>query len=351
MANEIDYRHSATGSTLYMVRKKGGQVWNGTTLVTMVVADWVSYAGTLTETPASSYRYLGSLTGLPSGDWVIEIYLQAGASPAITDSILASGDTTWDGTATTATVPSTVGKSTYLELVNKVLKRITQTELASNVSTSTGQARIISELLNEAQNELWLEANNWHSLYSTRTFATVASTATYALASDWGRTIDLMDVTNGIILKEDMMRSFDESDPDSDYTGNPTCFAIQGSYYVMYPIPSAIVTIRERYWMAPAKLSADTDVSNLPLFCENFLIHWAWMSILQYLQKYEAADRVAMKIYGNPAMKDLGILQKCKSANEKIINQMFRMGGNSSPINGYNGIAAPRFPSNYGVNS
>jgi hypothetical protein len=325
-----------------MIVKKGGQVCSA--LVTMAVADWSTYAVNLPETPSSSYRYLGSLTGIPAGDLTVEIYLQAGASPAITDSVLASGATVWDGSTVTSTTPTNTGKSAYLTLVNKVLKRITQPELGSNVSTATGQARIIAELINEAQNELWAETTNWHTLYTTRTFPTVASTATYALADDWGRTIDLLDTTNNIILYEDNMRAFDEQDPNSSYTGQPTSFAIQGSNYLLFPIPASVLTIRERYWKVPAALSADTDVSSLPLFCENYLIHWAWMSVLRYLQKYEAADRVAQVIYGNPAMKDPGILQKAKSANDKIINTMFTMGSPSVS----NGIAPPRLGSHYG---
>ena len=71
------------------------------------------------------------------------------------------------------------------------------------------------------------------------------------------------------------------------------------------------------------------------------------MSVLMYLQKYEASDRVGLKIYGSPSIKDKGILQKCKSSNEKIIDQMFRFGGNQT----YAGIEAPKFSSHYGRNS
>lgn len=347
MANEIDYRHTATGDTLYMVRKAGGEVWDGSDLVTMVVADWADYAIALTETPASSYRYLGSMTGLPRGTYDVEIYQQAGATAAITDTLLATGSVLWTGYAAVSSASVVATNSSYLTLVNKVLKRITQPEITS-IATATGQAKIISELINEAQNELWTEANNWYSLYSTRDIATVAGTSTYALASDWGRTIDLVDVTNDRPLTEDNLRAFNFADPNEDFTGTPLSFAIQGSNYIIYPIPSGVVTIRDRYWKIPSTLTADSDVSDLPLFCENFIIHWSLMSVLQYLQKYEAADKVALKIYGNPAMKDPGILQKAKLSNEKIINKMFRMGGNSRANNGYNGIDTPRFPSSYG---
>lgn len=233
-------------------------------------------------------------------------------------------------------------KLTYLQLVNTVLKRITQAEI-STVAGATGQAKIISEMINEAQVELWTETTNWHSLYAERTFSTVANTATYLLANDWGRTIGLMDITTNIILTEDFMRTFDESSPDASRTGTTTNFAIQGGSYVFFPIPASTSTIRERYWKIPTKLAVDIDTSSLPLFCENFLIHWAWMSILDYLNKFEQSDRVRMKIYGNPSIKDPGILQKCKAANSKILDKMIQF----RPTNDYRGLQPPRFPAHY----
>lgn len=312
-----------------------------------------------------------------------------------------------------------MAKLTYLQLVNRVLTRITQTELSSGVSTATGQAKIIANLLNEAQNDLWTEANNWHTLYKMRTFNTLTYTAStiafvdsgpdtitdsanglasfqagqtivvsgstsndgvyvvdtavagtitlqasdsltaeiagdsvtiyaasYPVASDWGRTHSLVDYTNDRPIRENYFKDFVIGDPNMTKTGTPCEFNVVDGFYFFDYIPDSTYKIIDRYWSVPTAMSSDTDTSSLPEFCDNFLIHWAWMSVLMYLQKFEASDRIAMKIYGNPAMKDKGILQKCKSSNEKIIDQMFRFGGSGS-----SGIAAPRFPSNYGVNS
>jgi hypothetical protein len=233
---------------------------------------------------------------------------------------------------------------TYLQFTNRVLKRITQSEI-SEVTTATGQALIITELINEAQNELWSETTNWYTLYTTRTFATVADTAEYAQASDWGRTIDMMDTTNGNMINEDTSRTFDESDPDADYTGNPLRFSVQGSNFRLDPIPAGAYTIRERYWAFPTALAANSDTSDLPLFCENFIIHWSWMSMLEKLNKFDAADRIRLKIYGNPSLQnDPGILHRCRSANNKILDRMHIFGEKRM----VDGIAIPKFPSGYG---
>lgn len=236
------------------------------------------------------------------------------------------------------TATPTPGYSTYLELVNKVLKRITQTELSSDVSSAIGHAKIIAELINEAQMELWMETTNWYTLYSTRTISTTADLATYALADDWGRTITLIDTTTGRVLTEDVLRAFDESDPDSDTTGTPTHFAIQGGNYRLYPIPDGTYSLRERYWKIPTPLSADDSTSSLPLFCESFLINWSLMGVLEYLNKFEQADRIKDKLYGKE-----GILQKCKIANKKVIDQTIRF----ESVERTGMLVPPRFPSHY----
>ena len=173
-----------------------------------------------------------------------------------------------------------------------------------------------------------------------RAGATVAINAvTYPLASDHGRTIDLVDMDNDIILTEDVGRSFDEYDPDMDHTNNPYFFSVQGTNYRLFYIPNDEITILDRYWKIPTALSADTDTSDLPEFCENFLVHWTWMSICDYLNKFDVADRIRMKLY----TKNGGILDKIKSANSKVINQTHRFQGR----NFTSGFHPPRFPSSY----
>ena len=312
--------------------------------------------------------------------------------------------------------PTSAGKSSYLELVNKILPRISQAELTSGVSLATGQAKIIASLINEAQNELWTETTNWHSLYKMRVFNTVSYSAstisfthvgpdyitdsangfgsfqagqtimvsgstsndgvyivqtvtagrltlqsedtlttetfgdavtiyavTYPLAADWGRTAYLTDTANNKNIVEEFNRMFDEVDPQMSSIASPSYFSIQGDYYRFDSIPGNGIKILERYWAVPQPLSGDSDVSELPLFCENFIIHWAWMSILDYLNKFEQSDRIRMKIYGNPSVKDPGILQKCKSANSKILDKMFQF----QSIPDYRGLQPPKFPAHY----
>lgn len=296
-------------------------------------------------------------------------------------------------------------KSTYLTLINKVLKRINQSTVVS--VPSTGHGGIIAELINEAQNYLYTEVN-WYSLYATRTWKTYQYTAstiafnsggtitdsanglgnfpagcmvyvtgtannnyafqvgtsaagtltltsdelvtteaagnavtltqmTYPTASDFGRGLSLQDLTSNRILVEDVVRDFDAEDPNLTTTGTPTNFAIDGNFYRLYPIPSGAFRYRENYLKTPAALAATTDTSALPIECENPMIHYAFYQMLQYLQKYDAADRERAEFEKQ--------LARAKASNFKVINQLHRM--MSIPTT-QDGIAMPRFPASYG---
>lgn len=231
-----------------------------------------------------------------------------------------------------------MAQSTYLQLTNKVLGRITQAAI-TDVTAATGHALIITNLINEAQNQLFL-ATDWYSLYVTRTFVTASSTAEYAQATDWGRTIDMMDESNNRVLVESFNRSFDEADPDSDTEAAPTHFTVTGSNYRFYPIPNGVYTIRERYWKQPTTLTANDDTSDLPIEVENCIIQWALGGIYEYLNKFESADRATAKY--------VKILEEAMSVNRRKIDKMIRFGGSGDFIDGITGIFPPQFPQAYG---
>lgn len=302
-----------------------------------------------------------------------------------------------------------MAKTNYLELTNRILRRINQTDI-SDVTAATGHALIITNLLNEAQNELFTETN-WYSLYTMRTFNTVTYTAatisfadanpdtiddsangfgsfeadmevivtgstnnsslfklataaagslvlqgsdtltaeaagsnititavSYPFASDHGRTLDLMDTTNNILIAENTSRIFDLDDPDSTLTGNPLAFSDQGDTLRLHPIPAGTYKLRERYWKVPTTLAANADTSDLPIEAENALIHAAWFKILEYLNKFELADRT--RIAFEAIKKNALAANKKKIDKLRIINPL-NVGGSSF------GIAPPRFPSSY----
>ena len=239
-----------------------------------------------------------------------------------------------------------MAKLTYLELTNRVLRRITQADI-TDVSAATGQALIITDLINEAQMELFNE-DNWYSLYSTTTFPTVADTAEYAAWNGGdGRTIDLMDTTNNLIITEDISRSFDTADPDADQTGNPLFFAIQGSNYRLWPTPDGTATIRERWWKVPDEMTTNAALYDMPIEVENCILDLARAGILEYLKDSEGAEYHRRRVYGIPGGNQPGLLDRAKKFNKRKIDRLIKMGAGSGRIEGVNGITPPRFPSNY----
>ncbi len=205
-----------------------------------------------------------------------------------------------------------MAKQTYLEIVNRVLRRLNKADLAT-ISDASGLSQVCADAVNEVQNEIYME-EDWHSLYATSTFSTVASTATYSMPTDIGRTIDLIDETNNNVLVESMIRHFDVADPDADETGIPRWFAAQGSNYRLYPIPSGVYTMRYRYWAQPATLSGDSNTSDLPLEVEKCIILKTWAEMLVYLNSFEKGDRVVADYRRQ--------LAKARITNRRVLDQM-----------------------------
>ena len=230
-----------------------------------------------------------------------------------------------------------MAKTSYLNLTNKILRRITQ-DVITDVSTATGTALIVTNMINEAQIEVYNEHSHWYSLYATRVFTTSGGTAEYALQSDYGATIDLFDKTNNRMLIEEVIRPLDAADPDEDTTGVPTHFAIQGSNYRLFPIPGGAYNIKERYWTLPTTLTANANTSDLPIEVENALFYYALAEVQEYLNKFEQSDRSRLKYRT--------ALTKAIAKNKKKIDRLRRF-KDAFPHSNY-GIAPPRFPSSYG---
>jgi hypothetical protein len=107
MANEVAYRHSATGATLYFTIRRSSvsrTMWNtsGTpNFETLAVANWASYAIAMTETPAGGYLYRGTFPAvggnMTSSYFEVDVFVQAGGSPAISDSLVDRQIGYWTG--------------------------------------------------------------------------------------------------------------------------------------------------------------------------------------------------------------------------------------------------------------
>lgn len=226
-----------------------------------------------------------------------------------------------------------MAKKTALEIVNQTLREINQTVL-TDFTTISGHAQIALDYINQAQEVLFNE-QNWYSLYTTRTFTTVASTATVALASDFGRGIDLINLTTQLRLTEDYIKIMDYKDSGSLQEGTPELFAITGTNYEFFPIPNDAYSIRERYWAMPTDLSAVGDTSALPIEAQPALLHYVKASVLGYLNRYESSQFHFARYNVE--------LRTAIKANKKKIDHFIQF----QDTREINVIGVPRLPSNF----
>ena len=101
MAHEIQADY-APGSVLYaIVRTPAGQVWHPTG---QAFEDWGAGGHTVGDynivlTDKSGSRYVGDFDAdIPAGCYCIQVFRQAGASPAETDTLVCSREIRWTGT-------------------------------------------------------------------------------------------------------------------------------------------------------------------------------------------------------------------------------------------------------------
>jgi len=105
MANELLIPYP-TGATLYaMLFDSTGQVWNGSAFAAPGSANWTDYDIAMTEVATSTGLYRASMPAAAAGVYSFVVRRQAGASPAVGDITVGSGEIRWTGTAE-ETVPA-----------------------------------------------------------------------------------------------------------------------------------------------------------------------------------------------------------------------------------------------------
>lgn len=102
MANEIHVDY-ASGNTLYaVVRNMAGDVWHvaGQTFEAWGTAGRTADDYDISLADKIGSRYVGSFDAdIPAGRYSVQKFLQAGANPADTDTLVASEELVWSGTA------------------------------------------------------------------------------------------------------------------------------------------------------------------------------------------------------------------------------------------------------------
>ena len=123
MANEIQVDYAA-GNVLYaIIRDSAGQVWCASG---QVFENWGAdghdagdYAVALTDKSGS--RYVGDIDpNVPAGQYSLQWFVQAGASPADTDTLAGSRDVTWTGVAELTATRLLANRAVHNTLTGKI---------------------------------------------------------------------------------------------------------------------------------------------------------------------------------------------------------------------------------------
>jgi hypothetical protein len=149
MANEISWRHTNTGESLYFtIRNTDRQYYNTNSAAfeSLTVANWYSidsnnYAIDLTETPSDSYFFVGDMPAISEGWYWIDIFsvLDVEVGPAIGDDFLATIIGYWNGTILSLQVSDAISISGNVSAANKLEATLDATPSGevSDVSSST----------------------------------------------------------------------------------------------------------------------------------------------------------------------------------------------------------------------
>lgn len=159
---------------------------------------------------------------------------------------------------------------TYLELVNKVLIRLREDEVAT--VSQTAYSKLIGEIVNDAV-RLVEDAWNWSALRTTLTVTTSADIFNYVLTNSQNNAIILdviNDSSNFFVSYKDQHwfnNTFLNTTPAK---GSPQYYTFNGvdangdTQVDLYPIPNGIYTLRFNCVLRTKELANDADELTIP---------------------------------------------------------------------------------------
>lgn len=181
-----------------------------------------------------------------------------------------------------------------------------QLNIGNNVQdTSSDTASIIGVYINRRYFQV-LRQMNWNYVNEDYTFNTVAGTADYELATDFGKEIYCRDATNGRNLsKVDLEGLAQQYTTDLNTQGTVYRYAIYNSddgkkYIRFHYTPNSIIAVDIPYLVKPTALSGTTspvidisDVIELGATADTLRYKKKW----QQAREYETQFRIALDDY------------------------------------------------------
>lgn len=159
---------------------------------------------------------------------------------------------------------------TYLDIVNKVLIRLREDEVAT--VNQTAYSRLIGEFVNDALRQVE-DAWDWSALRTTLTISTTADIFNYILTGSGNRAklLTFLNDTSNHFMRYQSQAWFDNTFLNAEPAkGTPTYFTYNGvdsngdTQIDLYPIPNGVYTLRYNCILRTQELSADTDDVTIP---------------------------------------------------------------------------------------
>lgn len=164
---------------------------------------------------------------------------------------------------------------TYLEIVNKVLRRLREREVTS--VSQTAYSKLIGDFVNDAKKEVE-DSWNWSVLSNTLVLTTSNGVSSYELngAQNNSNVKDVINDTGNIFMHYKDAVWFDQQlYNNTPVSGSPSYYtfkevATDGDVKIdVYPIPDGVYSIRVNCVIRPTELVNNTDkvlVPNQPVF-------------------------------------------------------------------------------------
>ena len=159
---------------------------------------------------------------------------------------------------------------TYLELTNKVLRRLRENEVSS--VQETPYSRLIGDLINVVKREVE-DAWDWSALRTTLTATTSSGLFNYVLTGSTTRirVLEVINDTSNWFLQQRSTRWFDQQFLlSNNQPGSPLYYNFNGvnangdSQMDFFPIPDRVYALRINCIIPQVPLSADADVILIP---------------------------------------------------------------------------------------
>ena len=166
--------------------------------------------------------------------------------------------------------------TTYLNIVNEVLRRLREDEVAS-VSQTT-YSTMVGDFVNDAK-RIVEDAHEWSTLRTTVVVPTVADTTEYSLtnAGERVKIYSAINDTSNFFMRYESPNWFNNAYYISgEVTGTPDSYTFSGvdsngdTKVRVYPKPSGVYSMRFDLIAREAELSDDADTTVLP---KNAIVH------------------------------------------------------------------------------